>query len=79
MGGFGSFDKLSWEKIMGLINRIKENNAKRQQEKQIEIQKEKERLISLSEKELMVEMILKLNEVSDKCDDIKRTVIVWSD
>ena len=64
---------------MGLINRIKENNAKRQQEKQIEVQKEKERLISLSEKELMVEMILKLNEVNDKCDDIKRTVIVWSD
>ena len=64
---------------MGLINRIKENNAKRQQEKQIEVQKEKERLISLSEKELMVEMILKLNEVSDKCDDIKRTVIVCSD
>jgi hypothetical protein len=64
---------------MGLINRIKEINAKRQQEKQIEVQKEKERLISLSEKELMVEMILKLNEVSDKCDDIKRTVRVWSD
>ena len=64
---------------MGLISKIRENSLKRQQEKQIEAQKEKERLMTLSEKELMVEMILKLNEVSDKCDDIKRTVIVWSD
>ena len=64
---------------MGLISKIKENNAKRQQEKEMEIKKEKERLMSLSEKELMVEMILKLNEVSNKCDDIKKTVIVWSD
>ena len=64
---------------MGLISKIKENNAKRQQEKEMEIKKEKERLMSLNEKELMVEMILKLNEVSDKCDDIKKTVIVWSD
>lgn len=64
---------------MGLISKIRENSLKRQQEKQIEAQKEKERLMMLSEKELMVEMILKLNEVSDKCDDIKRTVIVWSD
>ena len=64
---------------MGLISKIRENSLKRQQEKQIEAQKEKERLMTLSEKELMVEMILKLNEVSDKCDDIKRKVIVWSD
>ncbi|MBR3805097.1 MAG: hypothetical protein IKJ14_07110 [Clostridia bacterium] len=64
---------------MGLISKIKENSLKRQQEKRIEVQKEKERLMSLSEKELMIEMILKLNEVSDKCDDIKQTVIVWSD
>lgn len=60
---------------MGLISKIKENSLK----KQIEVQKEKEKLMSLSEKELIVEMILKLNEVSDKCDDIKRKVIVWSD
>ena len=62
---------------MGLIGKIKESSLKRQQKKQMLFQKE--RLMSLSEKELMVEMILKLNEVSDKLDDIKETVIVWSD
>ena len=62
-----------------MIKARKENKAKRQQEKEMEIKKEKERLMSLNEKELMVEMLLKLNEVSDKCDDIKKTVIVWSD
>ena len=64
---------------MGMIGKIKENKTKRQQEKQMEIKKEKERLMSLNEKELMVEMILKLNEISDKCDNINRTVKIWSD
>ena len=64
---------------MGLISKRKERKIQKQQEKESEIKKEKERLMSLSEKELMVEMILKLNEVSDKCDNIKRNVIVWSD
>ena len=64
---------------MGLINKIKEKKLKVQQERETERQKEKERLLSLTEKELMIEMILKLNEISDKCDDIRKTVIVYSD
>ena len=63
---------------MGLINKIIRNNNKSLQEKEMEIKKEKERLMSLNEKELMVEMILKLNEVIHKCDEIKKTVITWS-
>ena len=54
---------------MGLINRIKENNAKRQQEKQIEVQKEKERLISLSEKELD-SIVIKILENYDELKNI---------
>ena len=64
---------------MGLISKRKEKKLKEQQEKQMKIQREKERLMSLSEKELMIEVILKLNELSDKCDDIKRDIIVWGD
>ena len=52
---------------MGIFDKIMEK-------KEMEIQKEKDRLMSLSEKELMVEIILKLNEISDKCDKIKRRV-----
>lgn len=42
------------------------------------IQAERVRLNSLSEKKLMVEMILELKEISNKCDEIGRKIVIWS-
>lgn len=42
-------------------------------------QEERERLKSLSEKELLIELILELKKVSIKCDDIARKIVIWSD
>ena len=39
---------------------------------------EKERLNSMSEKELLVEMILELKRIDQKCDDIARKIVIWS-
>lgn len=39
---------------------------------------EKVRLMELSEKELLVEMILELKRISEKCDEIGRKIVVWS-
>ena len=39
---------------------------------------EKESLIDLSEKELLVEMILELKRISEKCDEIGRKIVIWS-
>lgn len=39
---------------------------------------ERTRLISLSEKELMIEMILELKRISSKCDEIGRKIVIWS-
>ena len=63
---------------MGVISKMKEKQLRIQQERESERQKERERLSSLTERELMIEMILKLNEVGDKCDDIRRKVIIYS-
>lgn len=41
-------------------------------------QAERIRLNSLSEKELMVEMILELKNISHKCDETGRKIVIWS-
>lgn len=39
---------------------------------------ERERLYSLPEKELMVETLLEIRDSNNKIDDLKRTVILYS-
>ena len=43
-----------------------------------ELHIEKERLNNMSEKELLVEMILELKKIDRKCDDIARKIVIWS-
>ena len=44
----------------------------------IDIESEKARLMELSEKELLVEMILKLKRINEKCDEIGRKIVIWN-
>ncbi len=39
----------------------------------------RERLSSLSEKELLIEVLVELKRLNDKCDDIAREIVIWSD
>ena len=32
----------------------------------------------LSEKELLIEVLLELKKLNDKCDDIARKIVIWS-
>ena len=43
-----------------------------------ELRLEKERLNNMSEKELLVELILELQMIDRKCDDIARKIVIWS-
>ena len=43
-----------------------------------ELRLEKERLNNMSEKELLVELILELKKIDRKCDDIARKIVIWS-
>ena len=43
-----------------------------------QLRSEKERLNSMSEKELLIEMILELKRIDWKCDDIARKIVIWS-
>ena len=39
---------------------------------------ERERLSHLSEKALLIELVLQLEKVNRKCDDIGRKIVIWS-
>ena len=43
-----------------------------------ELRIEKERLNNMSEKELLIEMIMELKRINQKCDDIARKIVIWS-
>ena len=53
---------------------------RRQQQKEMErkVAEEKNRLLSLSEKELLVEILLELKRVEDRIDDVERSVRIYS-
>ena len=42
-------------------------------------QEVREYLNSLSEKELIIEVLIELKKISNKCDDIARKIVIWSD
>ena len=39
----------------------------------------REYLNSLSEKELIIEVLIELRKLNNKCDDIARKIVIWSD
>ena len=45
---------------------------------QLNEESERERLSRLSEKELLIELILQLEKVNRKCDDISSKIVIWS-
>lgn len=47
----------------------------REQEERIE----RARLQELSEKELMIEMLIELKRIDRRCNDIARKIVIWSD
>lgn len=45
---------------------------------EIDPEAEKARLMELSEKELLIEMIRELKRISEKCDEIGRKIVIWN-
>jgi hypothetical protein len=42
-------------------------------------QDERDRLSNLSEKELLIKIVLELKRIDNKCNDIARKIVIWSD
>ena len=57
---------------MGLFDKAREEKARRRE-------LEKQKLMTLSEKELLVEILLELKELNEQSEKIKRNQVIWSD
>ena len=63
---------------MFMFERMKEKYRQRQEEREQQIREEKNRLFSLSEKELLVEILLELKRIEDRIDDVETSVRIYS-
>ena len=57
---------------MGLFYIVREEKARRRE-------LDKQKLMTLSEKELLVEILLELKELNEQSEKIKRNQVIWSD
>lgn len=57
-----------------MFEKMKEKARQLQEERERQIVEEKDRLLSLSEKELLVEVLLELKRIETKLDYVERTV-----
>lgn len=63
---------------MFMFERMKEKNLRRQEERERQIKEEKNRLSLLSEKELLVEILMELKRIEDRIDDVDTTITLNS-
>lgn len=63
---------------MLMFERMKEKMRQRQEEREQQIREEKNRLLALSEKELIVEILLELKRIEDRIDDVETSVRIYN-
>lgn len=62
-----------------MFESMKERKRQRQEEREQRIREEKNRLLSLSEKELLVEILFELKRIENGIDDVERSICIHSD
>ena len=60
-----------------MFERMREKARQRQEERERQIREERNRLLSMSEKELLVEILLELKRVEDRIEDVERSVKIY--
>ena len=61
-----------------MFERMKEKMRQRQEEREQQIREEKNRLLALAEKELLVEILLELKRIEDRIDDVETSVRIYN-
>lgn len=62
-----------------MFESMKERKRQQQEEREQRIREEKNRLLSLSEKELLVEILFELKRIENGIDDVERSIRIYSD
>lgn len=61
-----------------MFERAKEILRQLQEERERQIREERNRLLSMSEKELLVEILLELKSIEDRIEDVESSVRIYS-
>ncbi|MBE6786418.1 MAG: hypothetical protein E7538_09355 [Ruminococcaceae bacterium] len=61
-----------------MFESMNERKRQRQEEREQRIREEKNRLLSLSEKELLVEILFELKRIENGIDDVERSIRIHS-
>ncbi len=61
-----------------MFESMKERKRQRQEEREQQIREEKNRLLSLSEKELLIEILFELKRIENGIDDVERSIRIHS-
>ena len=62
-----------------MFESMKERKRQRQEEREQRMREEKNRLLSLSEKELLVEILFELKRIENGIDDVERSICIYRD
>ena len=62
-----------------MFESMKERKRQRQEEREQRIREEKNRLLSLSEKELLVEILFELKRIENGIDDVEGSICIYRD
>ncbi len=63
---------------MFVFERMKEKIRQRQEEREQQIREEKNRLLSMSEKELLVEILQELKCIEDRIKDVETSISIYN-
>lgn len=61
-----------------MFEKLKEKQRQARAQRERELQEKKQRLLALSEKELMVEILLELNRMNDQLENAENTIRMYS-
>ena len=61
-----------------MFERMKESLRQRQEKREQQIREEKNRLLSLSEKEVLIEILLELKRIEDRIDSVEASVRLYN-
>lgn len=60
-----------------MFEKLKEKNRQKVEERERQLQARKQALLTMSEKELLVELLLEMERISDRLDDIENKIVLY--
>ena len=60
-----------------MFEKLKEKNMQKAEERELQLQARKQALLAMSEKELLVELLLEMERIGDRLDDIENKIVLY--